>query len=429
MRGTKPRIFVSSTIYDFRDLRSALKYWLEQFGYEVCLSEFNDFTKRLDENAYNASLRAIEQSDYYVLFIGARVGGLYSTQGERVSITRMEYRTAYELVKGDRLKPVVFVRHDLWTAREDRKGLRDVLERDFATAKELLRSDIDAITNHRSTIANDAEAIFGFIEEVRHAQENKEAINGERPFPKGNWVHVYSTFEDVVEVLRSELGIVHSLSKIALRANLKHELYANLILLTERRDGKIIPTYRWASSARQYLTGDYCGTTRMPAQVLSPLGLYAVLRAGEDRCSTHFINQALLSGEFLEYDVRSSTYRNGPITDALFDLRDHIERLRYRGQEIRDMLVRFGLKYRHLTNSEEVVSIPNSDLLAPLAVADCQQNIIALTVALIKALDGSPQALARVKLNPTSPLASEAEQLKNHTASPDEIAKWVSEQG
>ena len=81
MRAAKPRIFVSSTIYDFRDLRSALKYWLEQFGYEVRLSEFNDFTKRLDENAYNACLRAIEESDYYVLLIGTRVGGLYSTQG------------------------------------------------------------------------------------------------------------------------------------------------------------------------------------------------------------------------------------------------------------------------------------------------------------------------------------------------------------
>lgn len=31
----KPKVFVSSTIYDFKDLRSALKYWLAEKGYEV----------------------------------------------------------------------------------------------------------------------------------------------------------------------------------------------------------------------------------------------------------------------------------------------------------------------------------------------------------------------------------------------------------
>jgi hypothetical protein len=32
---TKPAVFISSTVHDFRDLRSALKFWLEELGYEV----------------------------------------------------------------------------------------------------------------------------------------------------------------------------------------------------------------------------------------------------------------------------------------------------------------------------------------------------------------------------------------------------------
>ena len=39
----KPKIFISSTIYDFQDLRSALKYWFKEYGYEARLSEYNDF--------------------------------------------------------------------------------------------------------------------------------------------------------------------------------------------------------------------------------------------------------------------------------------------------------------------------------------------------------------------------------------------------
>ena len=48
----KPEIYISSTVYDFRDLRSALKYDLEQLGYAVHLSETNDFPKPVDANSY-----------------------------------------------------------------------------------------------------------------------------------------------------------------------------------------------------------------------------------------------------------------------------------------------------------------------------------------------------------------------------------------
>jgi hypothetical protein len=40
-----PTFFLSSTIYDFKDLRSAIKYYLEQQGCRVLASDFNDFPK------------------------------------------------------------------------------------------------------------------------------------------------------------------------------------------------------------------------------------------------------------------------------------------------------------------------------------------------------------------------------------------------
>ena len=38
----RPTFFLSSTIYDFLDLRSALKFSLEERGCTVFASEFND---------------------------------------------------------------------------------------------------------------------------------------------------------------------------------------------------------------------------------------------------------------------------------------------------------------------------------------------------------------------------------------------------
>jgi len=427
MYNSKPKIFISSTIYDFRDLRSALKYWLEQLGYEVLLSEFNDFTKSLDENSYNACLHAIAQSDYYVLFIGTRVGGFYSS-ADMVSITRMEYRTAYKLMKSKKLKTVIFIREELWRVREDRKALKSFLENDLATNKEISSSYIHKIVNHPSDLVNEPEAIFGLIEEVTRAKEMKEAIEGKGPFPVGNWVHTYSTFQDVVEVLRIELGITERLSKVALRENLKHELYSNLIQLTQKYKEKITPSYRWASFARQHLIDDYDASSQMPGRYLRRLVIYALEGGGGNRLSTCFINQALISGEFLDYYPDLNTYQSGPINKALLELRENIDRLRFMQQFSRDELTGFVGKYKGLSKTEENVTVSNKDLLMPLALADCEQNILALTVALVKALDSDMTLLLKLNLNPTSPLLTEAEKIKNETPSLEDIIKWVSEQ-
>ncbi|MCK4813603.1 MAG: DUF4062 domain-containing protein, partial [Candidatus Marinimicrobia bacterium] len=60
----KPTFFISSTIYDFSDLRSAIKYYLESQGCKILASEYNDFDKPLDKHSYDACLESIKQADY-----------------------------------------------------------------------------------------------------------------------------------------------------------------------------------------------------------------------------------------------------------------------------------------------------------------------------------------------------------------------------
>ncbi len=52
----KPIIFISSTIYDFADLRSSMKYWLDEMGFTTQLSEYNDFIKDTTQNSYDACI-------------------------------------------------------------------------------------------------------------------------------------------------------------------------------------------------------------------------------------------------------------------------------------------------------------------------------------------------------------------------------------
>jgi hypothetical protein len=265
MTNNRPSIFISSTIQDFRDLRSSLKYYLQSLGYDVYLSEYNDFPKPLDESTFVAALQTLRTADYYLLLIGHRVGGFYS-EINQVSITRMEYRTAYEEAKLGKMRLLILVREEIWNLRSDRDALKEYLTSSKQINRELSDEDIQKLVNHPSPILNDANRIFDFISEVSRDDEMKRAAVGEIEFPKANWVHVFSTFQDIVDILRVQLGIQSNLSQIALRTNLRRELLENLIILTGKHNGKISPSYDWALFARQKHEGGMNASSRLPGR-------------------------------------------------------------------------------------------------------------------------------------------------------------------
>lgn len=99
----RPRIFISSTYYDLKDIRSSLEQFVESMGYEPVLSEKGtiayDPDKTLDESCY----REVENSDIFVLIIGGRYGSPVSDERDipkddffdrYKSITMREYESA-----------------------------------------------------------------------------------------------------------------------------------------------------------------------------------------------------------------------------------------------------------------------------------------------------------------------------------------------
>ena len=149
---SKPSIFISSTIFDFEDLRSALKHWLEEQEYEVLLSEANDFPVERSTDSYQACLNAIDRCDYFILFIGSRVGGVFD-KNEEISIARKEYRRAYELSQKGKLKIISFVRKTVWNYRHSQKELEKFLIEEFRNRKELDETGIKKILNRPSDFA------------------------------------------------------------------------------------------------------------------------------------------------------------------------------------------------------------------------------------------------------------------------------------
>ena len=101
----RPRVFVSSTIYDFRDPRSALKWWLEQMGCEVRMSEFTDFNRPPEQGALKSCFAAIQDCHFYLLLTtiaqwngSTHEHGLARIKSDAIATARAAILTEYPLV-------------------------------------------------------------------------------------------------------------------------------------------------------------------------------------------------------------------------------------------------------------------------------------------------------------------------------------------
>ena len=91
--GKKPTVFVSSTCYDLKQIRTDIKnFFEEQLGYEVLLSEYDSFPLDPNVGTVDNCLRVVaERADIFVLIVGCRYGSVTETGH---SVTNMEYLKA-----------------------------------------------------------------------------------------------------------------------------------------------------------------------------------------------------------------------------------------------------------------------------------------------------------------------------------------------
>jgi Domain of unknown function (DUF4062) len=101
----RPRIFVSSTYYDLKHIRSSLEIFIQSLGYDSILSEKGDIAYTADAPLDESCYREAQNSDIYVLIVGGRYGSEISeTKSEAAkdfydryeSITKQEYKSAAE---------------------------------------------------------------------------------------------------------------------------------------------------------------------------------------------------------------------------------------------------------------------------------------------------------------------------------------------
>lgn len=100
----RPRVFVSSTHYDLKHIRSSIDLFIESLGYDSILSEKGDIAYSSDIPLDESCYREAQGADIFVLIIGGRYGSEISKSSSKInsrtffdryeSITKKEYESA-----------------------------------------------------------------------------------------------------------------------------------------------------------------------------------------------------------------------------------------------------------------------------------------------------------------------------------------------
>ena len=94
----KPRVFISSTFYDLKQIRAELDKFIRILGYESVRSEHGDIPYGKDKKPADYCMKEIENVDILISIIGGRFGSTMQDDKE-YSVTQKELKTAIDCDK------------------------------------------------------------------------------------------------------------------------------------------------------------------------------------------------------------------------------------------------------------------------------------------------------------------------------------------
>ena len=167
----KPRVFISSTFYDLRQIRVELDQFIEGLGYEPVRNEEGDIPYGKDEALQAYCYKEIANIDVLVSIIGSRYGsaGIIKEKEQEYSVSQLELKTA---LKEDK-QVFVFIDKNVFTEYE---------------TYILNKNNENVIYKYVDNVN-----IYKFIEEIK-------------ALPHNNNIKGFETAEDITSYLREQFA-------------------------------------------------------------------------------------------------------------------------------------------------------------------------------------------------------------------------------
>lgn len=167
----KPRVFISSTFYDLRQIRVELDKFIEGLGYEPVRNEEGDIPYGKDEALQAYCYKEIANIDVLVSIIGSRYGsaGIIKEKEQEYSVSQLELKTA---LKEDKqvfvfIDKIVFTEYETYILNKNNENV--------------IYKYVDNVN------------IYKFIEEIK-------------ALPHNNNIKGFETAEDITSYLREQFA-------------------------------------------------------------------------------------------------------------------------------------------------------------------------------------------------------------------------------
>ncbi len=203
----RPRIFVSSTYYDLKHVRSSLEKFISSLGYEPVLSEKGEVPSVPGLRPDESCCREVQECDIYVLIIGRRYGSepvseatsgpsseRRSSDEKRESVTKREYKRAiknyipgYVLIERDVHAEFETYRsssckHEFECTHVDSISVFEFIEEIFADGMYWIRS-FDQFGDIEAFLQKQWAGLFKHLLREQAKQRETEAVNQVRHNP------------------------------------------------------------------------------------------------------------------------------------------------------------------------------------------------------------------------------------------------------
>lgn len=418
----KPTFFISSTIYDFSDLRSGIKYYLESQGCKVLASEYNDFEKPLDKHSYDACLESIKQADYFILLIGTRVGGWYD-ENNRISITRKEYREAYNLQEETGIKIINFIREEVWQYRDINKELEKYLKNN-----DINSDSKKGILERKSKYSDDANFINNFINEVGKNNETKEVIKDGGALPKSNWIHTFSDFGDIIQVLSTLSFLTLPVEEKLLQDLLKNELVNILSVFLIKLNGKIFSPKNsinnFIEKYQIFITKSGNNLTTVNFEDWRHLHNTSIFILAKN-FKAIVLEKVLSDPIFAEFDRETGQFQFNETFHASYELKKQLDRFKLLDTpKTREIAYEHTPKF-YYPNYPATIDLPSTKLASLIALLNVWINIIELCKSLISHFEG--RKFAMPELQPLSPIFGFSEEIEKEIITPNEVLEFINQ--
>ncbi|MCH8901243.1 MAG: hypothetical protein IIC88_02985 [Chloroflexi bacterium] len=219
------------------------------------------------------------------------------------------------------------------------------------------------------------------------------------------------------------------MAKAAIVESLRHEMERNLRFMLTKTRGQPFFQHWWLGHVRNEVAVDADSLNdqvNLTSEQIKHLSMYLMLGTIPPQSfSQAALENAILSGAFLEFDAEQDTYSTSSVLRALHELREALRVFEAQNANaIHKRQQWYELWQRVREHGLQETPVTGFDLVDVFALYDAQVNVVRLCLGILRHFYRHTDAV-EVTLRPLTPIIGESEKIERDLVTEADLREWL----